>query len=115
MAIVEQRANRVVALIGRDLGLSVEELAGAFEVPGALVEQWLKDEAAPAGEPLDRLIELDALHRHLLRTFPPEAIPVWLRSPSHYLGGQAPVDMLQGGRFERVEAALEAIASGFFV
>lgn len=115
MATVERTADQIAVHIGRDSGLSAEELAEALAVPAAVVGQGPENEAWPPDGAVGRLAELEALRRHLHRTFVPEAIPLWLRTPNRYLGGIDPVELLRAGQVERVEAALEAIDSGFFV
>lgn len=58
--------------------------------------------------------ELAALHRHLSDVFDDqEAARIWMETPSRYLGGQTPADVVRNGRPDRVEAALEALDSGF--
>ena len=39
----------------------------------------------------------------------------WLHADSRYLGGSKPIEALRAGRVDRVEAALEALDSGFFL
>ena len=45
----------------------------------------------------------------------PEAARAWLHGSSRYLGGLTPAEAIRVGRFDRVEAALEALDSGVFV
>ena len=57
-----------------------------------------------------------ALDRWLREAFDsPEAIRDWLNAENRYLGGLTPTEAVQVGRFDRVEAALEALDSGIFV
>ena len=43
----------------------------------------------------------------------PEAARAWLHRPSPFLGHTEPIELVRAGRFDRVEAALEALTSGF--
>jgi uncharacterized protein (DUF2384 family) len=43
----------------------------------------------------------------------PDAARAWLHRPSPFFGHTEPIELVQRGRFDRVEAALEAINSGF--
>jgi len=115
VAAVERSVDQVTAPIERDLGFSVEELADALSLPAVEVAQWLANDRLPGGDSGARLAEFAALYHHLRRTLLPEAIPLWLRSPNRYLGGSEPLALLRRGDLERIEAALEAIDSGFFV
>jgi len=45
----------------------------------------------------------------------PEAIGTWTHSDNAYLGGLKPIDALQVGRIDAVDAALEAMDSGIFL
>jgi hypothetical protein len=45
----------------------------------------------------------------------PDRVQAWLRADSRYLGGLSPLDALRAGRIDRVEAAVEALASGIFL
>jgi len=115
MATVERTTDRVLHQLEHDLQLSADELAGALGGPVRTLEGWRLGEIVPGTADRTRLGELEALHRHLCRTLMPEGVPLWLRATSRYLAGATPVDMLRGGQIERVEAALEALDSGFFV
>jgi uncharacterized protein (DUF2384 family) len=42
-----------------------------------------------------------------------DAARAWLHRPSPFLGQTEPIELVRAGRFDRVEAALEAINSGF--
>ena len=69
----------------------------------------------PRNDDRTRLNAMDALHRHLCRSLVLEGIPTWLRASSRYLGGATPIELPRGGLIERVQAALVALDSGFFV
>jgi hypothetical protein len=105
--------------IARDLHLSVDELGGALGVEPRDVEAISEgDELTPSlsDDTVNRIAALAALHTHLRQTFQSsEAIPLWMRADSRYLGGHTPADVLREGRIGRVEAALEALDYGAFV
>jgi len=100
----------------REFGLSVQELAGALDASPRTIERWRKSETYPQHETRQRLASLIALDRRLHETFEgAEAIRGWLHLPNRYLGGLTPSDAIRVGRFDRVDAALEALESGIFV
>ena len=99
----------------RDLHLTADELAGALGVGvddigrGELTRSLSEDVVS-------RIESLASLYKHLVETFSSsEAIPLWMRTDSRYLGGRTPADVLRDGRIDRVEAALEALDYGAFV
>jgi hypothetical protein len=55
-----------------------------------------------------------ALAEHLEEIFGENASE-WLEADTRYLGGMKPIEALRAGRMDRVEAALEALDSGFVV
>jgi hypothetical protein len=105
--------------IARDLHLTVEELAGALGVePRELDAMYDVDDSTPSlsEEVVNRIVALADLHAHLMQTFrSSEAIPLWMRTDSRYLGGRTPADVLRDGSIGRVDAALEALDYGAFV
>jgi uncharacterized protein (DUF2384 family) len=105
--------------IQRDLHLTNDELAGALGVETAdLAAASGADGLAPSwsGDVVNRIAALASMHKHLLQTFrSSEAISLWMRAESRYLGGRTPADVLRDGRIGRVEAALEALDYGAFV
>lgn len=112
---VEDAVDRLLTRHERDMGLTPAELAAALGVSQRTIGRWQAGETVPQRAARAELAELAELYQHLFRTFEDEAVPVWLRTPSRYLGGVMPVEMVRLGRLERVEAALEAIDSGFIV
>ena len=107
--------DRLVTHFEQDLGMTPAELASALSVSARTINRWRTGETLPQKAARTKLGELVELRDHLYRTFEDEGVPVWLRTPSRYLGGVTPVEMLRLGRFERVDAALVAIDAGFFV
>jgi transcriptional regulator with XRE-family HTH domain len=106
----------LVQQLETELALSHADLARALGVDPRTVERWLTGERYPQHETRRRLVELLSLYDHLSATFNgPEAARDWFHSPSRYLRGFTPADALRLGRFDRVEAALEALDSGAFI
>lgn len=105
--------------IAHDLHLSVDELGGALGIGSREVEAIFEsDDSTPllSEDVVNRISSLADLHAHLRQTFrAPEAIPLWMRTDSRYLGGHTPAEVLSDGRIGRVEAALEALDYGAFV
>lgn len=97
-------------------GLSARELADALDATPRTIERWRAEGMHPQRKTQRRLAELLDLNRHLLETFGErEAVRTWLEAPSRYLGGLKPIEAVRVGRFDRVEATLEALDSGVFL
>jgi uncharacterized protein (DUF2384 family) len=106
----------VVEAIQRDLGLSIDTIAVALGVDRRTVERWRDDRNVPQGKTRERLRELAALRDLLMSLFEtPETVQEWLRSPSRYLGGFTPEEILKAGRPDRVRADLEGLAAGIYL
>ncbi len=116
MATLQHTPDQAVVRLSRDLGFSTATLAQATGTSPRTVERWRTGETLPQHAARRRLAALLALERRLRETFDsPEAIRVWLNAENRYFGGLTPADAVQVGRFDRVEAALEALDSGVFV
>lgn len=95
------------------LSLSAGELAGALGVVPQTVERWRTGERFPQHEARRRLDALTVLRDRLDETCDGrDAVAVWLRTNSNYLGGRKPVEALRVGRIDAVNAAIEALDSG---
>ena len=106
---------RIVEQASADLDLPIPELARALDADPRTVDRWRLG-MYPQKEARQRLADLQNLNYHLRETFAtPEALKEWVHSPSRYLGGLTPAEAVRVGRFDRVEAALEALDSGVFV
>ena len=110
-------ARAVERLVGEGgMGLSTRELADALSATPRTVERWRAEGAHPQRETRRRLAELMDLDRHVSDTFGERKdARAWLEAPSRYLGGLRPIEAIRVGRFDRVEAALEALDSGVFL
>ena len=108
--------DRVLDLLASELRVTEFQLAGALGVTPRTLERWRAGERYPQHESRKRLDALRTLHERLQTTFlTPEAIDTWTHSDNAYLGGLKPVDALQVGRIDAVDAALEALDSGIFL
>jgi transcriptional regulator with XRE-family HTH domain len=115
-----KRLNMVAAplapLIERlisELGLSQAEFAEALDASERSVARWKVGGSYPQYEARARLEEMTALADRLQRSFPDAAAgAAWLRAPSAYFGGSAPLEAFLRGRFAAVEAALDAFDAG---
>lgn len=97
-----------------DLGLDEHGLALALGVDDQAVARWSSGDDYPQAEARKRLQQLVELHYALsLMWSSMDAARTWLHRPSPYLGQTEPIELVRAGRFDRVEAALEAINSGF--
>lgn len=98
------------------LNISHTELAQVVGASERTVVRWLADETYPQHDSRDRLDRLVELTRRLDETFTTaEGSAAWLRAPSGYFGGLAPLNALLHGRIDLVDAALEALDAGVFV
>jgi hypothetical protein len=98
-------------------GVSDEMLAAALGVTPRTPDRWRRG-MYPQTETRERLAALNELYERLITSFgvdDPEALRTWLHGDNRYLGGLKPVDALEAGRFDRVEAALVALDEGFYV
>ncbi len=114
---LEVTASQAVERLMNVGGLfSARELAEALNASPRTIERWRAEGMNPQRKNQRRIAELLVLNRHLSETFKDrEAARAWLESPSRYLGGLRPIEAVRVGRFERVEAALEALDSGVFL
>ena len=108
-------AQAVESLMG-DGGFSADELVAALGATPRTIKRWRNEGTYPQHETRMRLARLLDLDRHLRETFEErEAAREWLEAPSRYLGGLRPIEAVRVGRFDSVEAALEALDSGVFL
>ena|SRR5215211_3518581 len=108
--------DRVLDQLASEFGVTEPQLAGALGVTPRTLERWRVGERYPQHESRKRLVALRALHERLQTMFlSPEAIGAWTHLDNAYLGGLKPVDALQVGRIDAVDAALEALDSGVFL
>ncbi len=114
--LLEMTPHEAFEQLESDLGLTNGDLARVMDSSTRTIERWRMGQAYPQNVMRRRLAALVALHHHLLETFATAAASrTWLRQSSHYLGGLTPLEVLQAGRLDRVEAALESLDSGIFV
>jgi transcriptional regulator with XRE-family HTH domain len=112
---IEDAAERLLARVEQEMGLTEAELAGALGVSQRTVARWRSGETLPQRTARAKLAEMADFNRRLHETFEDEAVPVWLRAPNRYLGNLSPAELLRLRRLDRVVAALEVIDSGVFV
>lgn len=100
-----------------ELGLSPRDIAGALGLDQRTVERWSRPGGPyPQRAARQRLADLLNLSHRLRESFvDANDAREWLRSPSRFLGGLTPTEVIRAGRADRVEAALEAIDSGIFI
>jgi transcriptional regulator with XRE-family HTH domain len=97
-----------------DFGLTSRDLAQALGVDQRTVTRWSNGDAFPRHEARAQLEALAALDERLTETFESwDAARTWLRAPTRYLSGMAPIEAVRAGRSDRVIALIEAIDSGF--
>ncbi len=97
-----------------DFGLDDRGLAQALGVDRRTLTRWSTGDTYPQKEARSRLHKIVELHKALMMMWRTrDAAREWLHRPSPFLGHTEPIDLVRAGRFDRVEAALEAINSGF--
>lgn len=100
----------------RDLDLPPHELAQVLRVHPRTIDRWLEGDIPQRNEGRQRLDDLEDLRNRIYRTFSSrDAARAWIKRDNRYLGNIPPVEFLRTGRLDRVNAALEAIDSGYFV
>jgi Protein of unknown function (DUF2384) len=105
-----------VSALKEQLSLDDEVLADAIGTAVRQIKRWLADENFPQRDHRLKLVELEELAARLEEVFANrEGGQRWLHQDSPYLGQLKPAEALKAGRIDRVNAALESIASGFFV
>jgi uncharacterized protein (DUF2384 family) len=113
---LEMTPRQVVEQLAAELGLSNDDIAQALGTNARTITRWRAGQTFPQHAARRRLAALLSLHHRLRDTFTtPEAARDWLHEANRYLGGLTPAEALRVGRFDRVEAALEALDSGIFV
>lgn len=106
--------NEQIGQLQTDLGLDERGLAMALGVDKRTLYRWISGDNYPQREARKRLQQLVELHYALLLMWNNmDAARTWLHRPSSYLGHTEPIELVRAGRYDRVEAALEAINSGF--
>ena len=109
-------ASQAIEQLERDLGLETDILASALEVTARSVERWRAGETYPQRDARQRLATLIELDERLRQTFDSrEAIKTWMHSENRYLRGLKPVEAAKVGRFDMIEAALDALDAGVFI
>lgn len=118
MDTTEHRLNttpeEAIATLGSRLSMREPEIALALGISARSLHRWSSGQSHPQRESRAHLARLLALAGRLEETFGDNASE-WLESDSRYLGGMKPIEALRAGRIDRVEAALEALDSGFVV
>jgi len=100
----------------RDLSLSTPELAQVLGVHARTIDRWLGGDIPQRNEGRQRLEDLEDLRNRIYRTFSTrDAAQAWIKHDNRYLGDIPPAAFLRTGRLDRVNAALEALDSGYFV
>ena len=116
MIMLDMGPRQAIEQIEHTLNLSDRELAHHLAATTRTLHRWRMNETYPQHEARERLAVLVALAKHLDETFRTfEASYAWMNTENRYLGGFTPADAIRAGRFDRVEAALEALDTGVFV
>jgi transcriptional regulator with XRE-family HTH domain len=99
----------------RRLELSEAEIAAVVGVNPSTLWRWREGRSAPRGMARSRLAQLEELRNLLRQVFDgPDLARRWLRSAyPEMLGGEAtPLDVMLGGRIDRVLTVLQFLARG---
>ena len=92
--------------------LSLVEIGQITGVGDRAVQNWARGSSRPEGASRDRLLELKYVIEQLSDVYTDEGIEIWLHGSQQALGGQRPLELLQGGKFEAVLTAIERLAGG---
>jgi putative toxin-antitoxin system antitoxin component (TIGR02293 family) len=114
--------QRVATRLAERLGHLVEktdldqaEVARVLGTSTRTVSRWLRDQVAPRREFRERLLEFLAVLERLSMVLRPEPAHDWLFTPNPLLDYHKPADLLRGGKFREVLAAVDALGEGVFV
>lgn len=114
--VLDTTMKSVVNHLRDGLALDSQGLADVLGVTPRTVERWQEDQAIPQRATRKRIGQLLEIEQELNELFSDQkAIRTWLHADNRYLGGIKPVEALRVGRYDRVQAALEALGSGIFV
>lgn len=115
-ALLEMTPARLIEQVDAQLGLSRLDLARALAAHPRTIDRWCTGETYPQRAARQQLVRLlNLVHRVREAFATPEGARTWLHAENRYLGGLAPIDAVRVGRFDRVEAALDALDSGIFL
>lgn len=92
--------------------LSLVEIGQITGVGDRAVQNWARGSSRPEGASRDRLLELKYVIEQLSDVYTDEGIEIWLHGRQQALGGQRPLELLEGGKFEAVLTAIERLAGG---
>lgn len=96
----------------RKSGLALSEIGRITGVRERQVQNWASGSSRPSSETRDRLVDVHYIVRQLGAVYRPEGIEIWLHARNPQLGGERPIDLLIGGKFQPVVAAVERLATG---
>lgn len=112
----EHAPAQLIAELEQGFGLAVTDLARALQVSPSALQLWRTGENAPPPEVAEQLAVLGALYADLIDLFgTPANVQEWLRTPLRSLQWRTPQELAREGRFDRVEAAFQVLASGIFL
>ena len=116
MVTLETSPRRIIEELEADFGFSAEMLAQTLGVSQRTLSRWRSGDAYPQHDARQKLTQLIALDQRLHENFDAaDAVREWMHTPSRYLAGLTPAEAARAGRVDRVDAALDALESGFFV
>lgn len=108
-----QTAKLDISRIARILGTSQEALSRILNVSTKTAHRWMNGTRPRSKPELERLSHLVSL---LLESLPSEeSIRSYLNHPNPSLNGDAPMNLLVRGEFDRVEADIQALREGVYV
>ena len=114
MSLVTMAAQRVKRIVGTGY-LDSTAIARVLDKSPKTVLRWLRGGVAPRWESEQRLRELEAVLERLGGIVEPAAAHEWLFTPVPMLEYRLPADLVRGGEYRRVIAAIDAIGEGAFV
>jgi len=114
--LLEMTPRQALDALEDGIGLPEDALALALGVSRRTLQRWRIGAAYPQQVARQRLTALLQLNQRVRETFDgPDAVRLWFKSPSRYLGGITPAEAIRAGRLDRAEGALEVLHSGIFL
>jgi len=116
LSTLQATPGQAVKALQADLGLTMRDLGVILDTAERPIERWIRDESYPQTQARQRLAELMAFHGHLEAMFTAwEGARDWLNSPSRYLAGLTPLEVMRAGRVDRAREALLALSAGVYL
>jgi hypothetical protein len=116
MGTIETALINHIGHVQSSFGVSDEEFARLLSVNKRSIDRWRLGQCLPKRETLAQIDRLDSLCKNIAAMFPTaEGQRAWLTMNMAFLGGLSPLEALQAGRIDRVEAAIDYMSGEIYL